>query len=534
MTARKSASRTETRSYGCGPATIALNDLGSVVSVMHDRDPDETWLVGGGVPEVVIAAQPLDWTFEGLVTDLDEVEIERSSWPLSATVRHTFAERWGVQLTLNNLSSDPVVVDSVSLSWRSDPRRAAWALAAGAAGSYALSQLHAASLDTSDAPGLILGGVLAGGTCAGINADALRSGPITVAPGGLYVLRWNWDWYEFPAAFTATRHRDVPWTLYLQTGESIRITSDADTAIVVTGNGLVEEERSADEVLLEAWGEGCFTVELSSARGTTRYPVYVPEPQPVLVSRAANQALRGPVTAAGVIKLLDVHAALAVQQALLGGDVDDRVGAEDALELFIARRLEDAQADPVLISLVATEAERTGEEEILRAAIGWWEAPTGFVPGLGLALSPLYLAALTQGATSPQLPRWWGGATSMTDAPSNPMVGAAELEHLMIGGPHPPGAEELSRRLQAARAVGSWLGAGLKGEAVRPLPVADTAYLATVLSLCDEHLSGQLAKGWAYGTADVVGRTQSEVRWRIADLSAGAALSWLILADRVQ
>lgn len=524
----------QTRLFRCGPATITLDDQGSVVRVSHDRDPDETWLVGGGVPEVVVAAQPLDWTFEELVIDLDEVEIERSCWPLSATVRHVFAERWGVQLTLQNLSDRSVAIDSCSLSWRSDPRRAAWALAAGAAGAYALSPLDAASLDTSDGRGLIFGGVLAGGTCDDIDADALRSDPITMAPGGLQVLRWNWDWFESPADFTATRHRDVPWTFYRQTGELIRITSDADTAIVITGDGLAEVERSAEEVDLEACGEGRSVVELSSARGTTRYSIQVPKRQAMLVSRAADDALRGPSTAAGVVKLADVHAALAVQQALLGGDVDDRVGAEDALELFLARRLENLPTDPLLTSFAATEAERTGEPDLLRAAIGWWAGPSGFIPGLGLALGPLYLAALTQGLAAPQLPRWWGRVESPIGAQSHPIAWAAELEHLMIAGSHPPGTDQTSRRLQAASAVGSWLGAGFKGTAVRPLPVADVAYLATVLRLCGEDLSGQLTTRWGYGPTEVVERAQAEVRWRIADLPAGAALSWLILADRVQ
>lgn len=525
----------ELRSYRCGPAIITLDDHASVVSVIHDQHPTQTWLVGGGVPEVVIDGQPLVWTVEQIAEDVDEVEIESSSWPVSATVRHTFMERWGVRLTLNNLSDEPVLIDSASLSWRSDPRRAAWALAAGAAGAYAIPSLDACTCDAPfpDPAGPLLGGVLASGVCAAVDDDALRSGPVTLAPGGLFVLQWNWEWYDSPADFTAARHRDVPWTGYLQAGDSIRIEADADTAVVVTGDGVVEEEGSIDEVVVAASAEGDFTVELSSARGTTRYLIHVSQHQEVLVSRAADRALRGPVTAAGVVKLPDVHSALAVQQALLGAQVDDPVTAEDALELFIARRLEDSRADALLISLAATEAERTGEEETLRAAIRWWAAPAEFTPGLGLALSPLCLAAVAAGASSPRQPEWWGRLASASDEANGPIAWAVELEQLMIGGLHPSGTETKSRQLRAAQAVGSWLGAGLKGEAVRRLPAADIAYLATVLPLCGEQLSTPLEQSWAHGTADVVVRAQAEVRWRVADHPAGAALAWLILAGRV-
>jgi hypothetical protein len=86
--------------------------------------------------------------------------------------------------------------------------------------------------------------------------------------------------------------------------------------------------------------------------------------------------------------------------------------------------------------------------------------------------------------------------------------------------------------LAAAIAVGGWLGAGLKGRAVRPLSPVDTAYLAAVLGLADEELTIGLRRRWGGPARELVQRAEAEVLFEITGRPAGPALSWLTLAAR--
>ena len=81
-------------------------------------------------------------------------------------------------------------------------------------------------------------------------------------------------------------------------------------------------------------------------------------------------------------------------------------------------------------------------------------------------------------------------------------------------------------------AVGGWLGAGLKGRAVRPLSPADTAYLAAVFGLVDEELTKGLRRRWGGSAHDLRRRAEAEALFEIAGRPAGPALSWLTLAAR--
>ena len=80
--------------------------------------------------------------------------------------------------------------------------------------------------------------------------------------------------------------------------------------------------------------------------------------------------------------------------------------------------------------------------------------------------------------------------------------------------------------------MGGWLGAGLKGRAVRPLSPADTAYLAAVFGLADEELTIGLRRRWGGTARELVQRAEAEVLFEITGRPAGPALSWLTLAAR--
>jgi hypothetical protein len=80
--------------------------------------------------------------------------------------------------------------------------------------------------------------------------------------------------------------------------------------------------------------------------------------------------------------------------------------------------------------------------------------------------------------------------------------------------------------------LGGWLGGGLKGRAVSPLPVDALAHLAAVLALLPESVSAQLRPHWGCSAHELARRGQAEVLCRLGPDAAGPALSWLLLGTR--
>jgi hypothetical protein len=81
-------------------------------------------------------------------------------------------------------------------------------------------------------------------------------------------------------------------------------------------------------------------------------------------------------------------------------------------------------------------------------------------------------------------------------------------------------------------ALGGWLGAGLKGRAVTPLPVDELAHLAAVLALLPEPVSAGLRQRWGCTAHELARRGRNEVLCRLGSEAAGPALSWLVLGAR--
>ena len=114
---------------------------------------------------------------------------------------------------------------------------------------------------------------------------------------------------------------------------------------------------------------------------------------------------------------------------------------------------------------------------------------------------------------------------------AGPIGAATRLERIAIAALRDePGRDD--ERLAAAIVVGGWLGAGLKGRAVRPLSAADTAYLAAVFGLADEELTKRLRRRWGGTARELMQRAEAEVLFEITGRPAGPALSWLTLAAR--
>lgn len=505
--------------YHCGPAVITLDAAGSLLAVEHHKRPNASYLTGGGRPMVSVDGAWLEWPAPGLLVDTDEVEFVYESGPVRVVVRHSFAAGWGVRVALTNLTDEPLEIDDAGISWVADPEAPAWALAAGASAAYAVP--------SPDGTGPLLGGVLALGACEWVTPEAMGFSRLNVAPRGRYVVQWIWEWYRPAQGFARNRHLDVPRSLYTTVDEPLNIVTDEDTALSLPRGVMEERERGHSE--LSCWGPGRFTVELVSARGLTRYDLHAALPYDEVITEAAMIAMNGPTSSAGIVRLADVHAALAVQQSLLAGRIDDPYPAEDALDLFMARALDQPAGDAFLVSFACAETGRTGADEPLDAADRWLHDHQALTPGLGMAVSQASLLRTLRGfEVQPLFDRLKRLRASDV---ASPVMAGTRLERIAVSALRDePGTSE--ERLSAAVVVGGWLGAGLKGRAVRPLTAADTAYLAAVFGLTHEELTRQLRRRWGGSAHELMHRAEAQVLFEIAGQPAAPALSWLTMAAR--
>jgi hypothetical protein len=120
---------------------------------------------------------------------------------------------------------------------------------------------------------------------------------------------------------------------------------------------------------------------------------------------------------------------------------------------------------------------------------------------------------------------------------TSPLVEQAallELEIVTMARAEPPGRPEGAAATVTSRvaALGGWVGAGLKGRAVPPVPVEALAHLASVLALLPEHLSAELRPLWGCSAHELGRRGQAEALGRLGCGPAGTALSWLVLGAR--
>lgn len=515
-------------SFRCGPARIDLSAAGAVTAVVHDAAPEATFLVAAGELRADVQGSPVAWGAPQLSADADEVEVTWATDRLQLVVRHTFAAGWGVRVALSNLGGDQISLDGAMLTWQVPTGRPAWALAAGAAASYAVLPPEGA--------GPLLGGVLRLGAVTRASAQGLHLGPVVIAPHGRYVVQWQWDFYGGPRAFDRGRHPDVPRRLDLLVGEAVTVATNEDVALVTSPGLQVETGRG--QVELSAFEAGSYDVELRSARGLTGYTLRAADPLEMVLQRTATAALERPRTASGVVPLPDVDAALAVQRALASSLLEDPDVAEEALDLYSARLAEDPPADPRTVGYLCGEHSRTADPEPLRLAGRAVLASWAPVPGLGMAATELCLARLLAGESiAPvldHLVRLAGEAgLQAAAAPLAEQASLLELEVVTMARAltegRAPAGSTVTRRVAA---LGGWLGAGLQGRAVTPLPVDGLAHLAAVLALLPEPVSAELRPRWGCTAHELARRGQTEVLCRLGSEAAGPALSWLVLGTR--
>lgn len=512
-------------SFRVGDATVELGSDGTVVGLRHDIDPGTNLLAAAGEVRVNLAGETLAWSAPRIGVDADEVEIAlEHAGVLSATVRHTFATSWGVRLVLANLADEPLAVDEAALGWAPAEGVAGWALAAEAVGAYAVFP------PGRDGP--LLGGVLALGAFVRVSSSEISLGPLRLPVGGRYAVQWQWSWFDHARAFlhrsTGQGDRQVPRTQHLFEGEVAMVTAGADEALVLDPG--LAADPAGYQLELSA-GPGRYGVELRWPRGVTRYDLTWVESTEVLLTDAATKALAGVRTPAGVVRLTGVDEALVLQLALRAG-LDDTESAEEALDLFTVRLDAAAETDPRTASFLCGEFDRTGDVEALEAASAIVLAAGAVLPGLGFAAAQVGLARVLAGLPLTELTRQLAEVGAALAEPGSGALAAqiAVLE-LVVSTRQASAAADVSARLAA---LGPWLGAGLKGTAVRPLPLPETAHLAAVLAGLSEQTSTGLRSTWAATGHEVGLWTEAGVIARLDRTRIGPAHSWLAAAARTR
>ncbi len=496
---------------------VTLGAGGEIVSVTA-RPGGPTYLVGGGHVVATIAGRQIQLAVTAVTVDIDEVELRgHLHHGVTVTVRHSFAAGWGVRLVLANDASGPIALEA-RMGWVSGPDCPAWALPAGATGGYAVP--------APDGAGPLLGGELTRGSFAEVDAEWVGLGRIELPPLGRYVVQWQWDWYPSPARFERGRFLSVPRQLVLRAGEIARITADDDEAVVARG---VDLARVGGEWELAMTGPGRVPVQVSSARGVTAYDLTWVAPVEEVLAEIGVSLVPG--------RLADVDAALAVQHVLARGETEDPEAAEDTLDRFTGRLLDAAPAlGPREIGYLSAEFERTHETEVLdAAAAGLLEVATP-IAGVGLAATHLCVAAMVAGRPVEDLLGHLAGLAAMAVPGPGLADLAARLELLAVGPGRGTSAELLvwAEVEELLDRVGSWLGAGLRGRPIRPLPVDDLAHLSVVLGLLPEEVGASTRRAWGMSPHALARKTEAEVIARLAGEPPRAAYGWLVLGCRLR
>ncbi len=374
--------------FAFGPGEVELDRSGAIAAV-QPLPGRPSYLTGGGLVTGVLDGAPLVWAAPSVERGQRRGGIRLPAPEPAARRTAQLRDRLADPAGADQHGDGATASDHLRLGWRPAPEHAAWALAAGAVGAYAVlppSGLRAGA-GWQVAPGI---------APAAVDEAGVDAGPVVLDPGGRYVVQWSWEWYGSPQAFQRGRHGQVPRHLVLLLGEAATIESDDDQAVVLPP--LVEAEHVGDQLELLALSAGAHPVEVRSARGVTRYDLTVAQPYSDVIDAAARLALDARPGPGGIVRLPDLDAALAVQQQFWRPAVPrTRSAAEDALEVYVAELVELGDLDPRAIAFACGEYERTGEEELIDAATRAVLAATTPAPGLGMAAARLCLARVAAG-----------------------------------------------------------------------------------------------------------------------------------------
>jgi len=504
--------------FGRGVVTLAAD--GQILGVRAGAGDSPSYLAGGGDVVVNRTGQTVAWSSPTLSADIDEAEYGFcDAAGLDLVVRHSFGAGWGIRIALTNQGDEDLELQPSRLVWEPRHDYPAWVLAAGVTG--------AAAIQPPSGTGPLLGGRLTMGSCDFADPAGLGFGPLTLAPGARYVISWQWDWYRTPRAFDHGTSLGVPRRFYVPVEQSVAIASDLDEAVVAPG---VHLEPVRGQLELSSAVAGRFAVAVSSARGVTRYDVEWVDSREVRLEAAADEAMRQPASAAGVVQLADVDAALVIQWAVTRGDIAHPYPAEDALEVFTASVAETGVADPRVAAFLCGEFERTGDGELVELATRWLLQTSAVQPGLGLAGTRICLARILMGRPVAPITDHLARLARTPGPDRSLWEQAAALELSLLTMAHPaPNRSEVRRVIAELTALGPWLGAGLKGWPVHPLGPDALSYLTAVLALTSEELSAAMRRRWGVSARELAEDVLAAALAGLVGEPIRPAHGWLVL-----
>jgi hypothetical protein len=506
-------------SFTCGPGVIITDGSGVIIGARHRSRPAVNYLEEAGRVSADLADGPVQWRQVGWQADSDEVEaVWQADDRLRLAVRHTFAAGWGMRLVLANLTDATLSVDRARIALVGADGFAAWGLAAGAEAAYSLLPLAG--------NGPLLGGALKLGAVREIDPAGMHLDRIELAAGGRYIVVWQWDWYPQPRAFAAGRHPGVPTSSFILAGQSAKISAGSDVALLAPDGGL-QVERDGETAELIPVVPGDHAVELRSSLGLVSYVLHCAPATADVLATLGTRLLAGDRTPAGVVRIDGAAAGLILQHGLSSG-LDNVDEAADALDRLTTRLRAERGLDPLAVSYLCGEAVRVGDADLIEPAAAALGAAGTPQPGLGLAAVRLRVSSLVLGLDiGPVLDRLRELATppapdaESEEAHPGPAADAlrqdiGRLELLCVLAPAKGKSADLTAMVALVGRLGTWLGGGLKGQAVRPLGLLQLAQLVAVLELLPEQLEPSFRRRWPCPPSELARRARAELLSRLA------------------
>ncbi|MFP5284053.1 MAG: hypothetical protein ACLGIF_11460 [Actinomycetes bacterium] len=498
---------------------------GTVLGVRHPAQPGLNYLTGLWLPTLTRDGQPVRWSTPTLAVDHDELELTAGAGPLRVTLRHSFLAVWTVRLVLAVTDDQPGRL-TAELPMAPGPGAVGWGMAAGAEADY--------TVHPPSGRGPLLGGSLRRGAVRRLDPHALVLEQVELGAAKRYVLQWQWDFYASPRAYGESRTHGLPTATAALVDEPVTFSAGDD--VVVLPPAAVGAEREGEVHELTAGQAGTYPLELRSARGRTRLDLHWAEPA-VVLGRAAEAVLARRPTTAGVVRLSGAAEALVVQHALATG-LPDPPAAEEALDLYTARRLAAPSLSVLEAAYLAAEAGRTGDVDARDAARRAVMATTQTEPGLGVTGMRLALTLTVAGETPAPVLRHLEALARSLPPPATGSVStqaaAVELLAVTAAGPgartsDPAGRDASTDAASRARALGALLGGGLPGQALRPLDAADLSQVLGTLLLLPEATDDGAIAWWGCSPAALARRLLPQVLARLQDREVGLAHAWLTL-----
>jgi hypothetical protein len=228
------------------------------------------------------------------------------------------------------------------------------------------------------------------------------------------------------------------------------------------------------------------------------------------------------------VRIDSAAAGLILQHGMSTG-LDNPDEAADALDRLTTRLRADTALEPLAVSYLCGEAVRVGDADLIEPAAAALRAAGTPQPGLGLAAVRLRVSSLVLGLDiGPVLDRLRGlAAPPPLDAESekaDPGRAATDalghdigrLELLSVLAPAKGKAADLAAMVALVARLGTWLGGGLKGQAVRPLGLLQLAQLVAVLELLPEQLEPSFRRRWPCPPSELARRARAELLSRLA------------------